>query len=79
MGLALAKKGKKNRVNQPEDDRETRGISNEYNVGLRRTPVWVCTKIQTENVKIKEHVQPVVISKPRCPFHLALVILNHNS
>jgi hypothetical protein len=46
--------GKKNRVKQPEDGGETRGISNEYNVGLRRTPTRACTRTQIENQKFKD-------------------------
>ena len=58
MGVLLAKKGKKNRVNQPEDDRETRGISNEYNVGLRRTPVWFVPKSKPKMLKSKNMCNP---------------------
>ena len=47
---------RKNRVNQPEDGRETRGIQNEHNVGLRRTRAPAALKPEPKFKKSKINV-----------------------
>jgi hypothetical protein len=62
LDIAVGKGGnkKKSRAKRSGDDREARGISNEYNVRIRRTPARFVPERRPKIVvkKFKEHRVP---------------------
>ena len=80
LGLESAGIERKNRVNQPEDGRETRGIQNEHNVGLRRTRAPAALKPEPKfiNSKIKVTVGQFLFPVGQPSWPLQLCIINHS-
>jgi hypothetical protein len=66
------------RVSQPEDGRKTRGIR-EYNVGLRRTPIWGLYRNPDRKClpKFKDRVASNFLCLQPLKPHLQLATINH--
>ena len=68
---------KKNRVKRPEGGRETRGISNEYNVGSRRTPIRELYQNPDRKLlkKFKEHRRQTLNPVAPCIYKIIIAYL----